>query len=89
MAHKNGLNRKEQIQCAKWLKEGIPAADLAKKFHTSVSVVKKFTQEKLDEAAKKARDRASKQGKISQNQKAKAAVLTEAIKISKSDSEFT
>lgn len=81
MARKVGLNRKEQIQCAKWLTEGVPARDIAKKFKTSPEVVAKFTQKALDEAHKRAADRAAQQGKIAQKQATKAAILKKAIEL--------
>lgn len=87
MAHKVGLNRKEQIMCAKWLTEGIPAKDVAKKLRTSVDVVKRFTQEKLDAAAEKAKGRLTRQNKVSAAQKKKAAILKEAIDLTKDDKE--
>jgi transposase len=80
MARKNGLNRKEQLQCAKALTDGVPAKNIAKKFGTSVEVVKKFTQKALDEAAEKAAKRTSLQGKAAQNMKTKAAIVKEALK---------
>ena len=79
MARKNGLNRKEQIQCAKWLTEGISATKVAKKLHTSAAVVKKFTQAGLDKAAANAKDRAEAQGKVAQKQKKQAAVLKKVL----------
>jgi len=79
MPHKTGLNRKEQIQCALWLTEGIDPKLIAKKFRTSVDVVKRFTQEKLDEAADKANARAKKMNLITQKRREKAAVVNEAL----------
>jgi len=80
MARKNGLNRKEQIVCAKRLTAGVPAKAVAKELKTSVEVVKKFTQAKLDEAAKKAAARQTAAGKVSAAQKEKAAIVKEALK---------
>ena len=80
MARKNGLNRKEQIMCAKYLDEGVPAKDIAKKFKTSPAIVEKFTQKALDEAKKKAAARSSLQGKVSTKQKEKIAIVKEALK---------
>lgn len=79
MSFKVGLNRKEQIQCAKWLSEGVPAEAVAKKFHTSVDVVKRFTQEKLDEAAAKAKKRTDGAVRAAAVRKQKASVLKEAL----------
>lgn len=87
MARKNGLNRKEQIQCAKALTEGVPAKMVAKKFGTSVEIVNRFTQKKLDEVKKKASDRETAQKKASKARRAKAQVLSEAIEIGKDDFE--
>lgn len=81
MARKNGLNRKEQLLCAKWLTEGIKADLVAKKLGTEVHIVNKFTQEKLDEADDKARKRAADQNRVAQGRRAKAQILTEAINV--------
>ena len=85
MPHKVGLNKKEQIQCAKWLEEGIDPKLVAKKFKTSVEVVGRFTQEKLDEAKDKADKRAGKMNKVVQQQRKKAKILTDAIEVTKED----
>jgi len=85
MARKIGLNRKEQLQAAKWMKEGISAKDIAKKFHTSAEVVKRFTQEKLDEADERARKRAEGQNRVLANKRRKAEVLKEAIELTGKD----
>lgn len=79
MARKNGLNRKEQLLCAKWLEEGVEAKDIAKKFSTSVGIVRKFTQKALDKAEAAAKDRMEKQNKATQKKKATAAVLKETL----------
>ena len=88
MARKNGLNRKEQVLCAKWLKEGISAQDIAKKFSTSAEIVNKFTQGKLDAAAAKAKDRMETQNKATAQMKKKAAVLNETLEQAKKDADF-
>lgn len=85
MAHKNGLNRKDQIMCAKWLTEGIPESDIAKQMHTSVAVIKRFTQEKLDAATEKAQKRTTLQNKVSANQRKKAAILKDAIDLTRGE----
>ncbi len=87
MAHKVGLNRKDQILCAKWLTEGIDPKLVAKKLKTSESVVMKFTQEKLDAADEKARARAKKLNMVMQKQRQKAAILSDAIDVSKKEFE--
>lgn len=89
MARKNGLNRKEQLQCAKGLAEKIPAEDIAKKFGTSVSIVRRFTQKALDEASKKADERTTKQGKVVKQRRSTAAILKEVIDSDKEDSDFS
>lgn len=80
MACKVGLNRQEQLLNAKWIKEGVSPEDLAKKFHTSVEVVLRFTQEKLDAAANKAKERTVKSAKAAKAQSKKAAILSEVLK---------
>ena len=85
MPHKVGLNKKEQIQCAKWLTEGIEPQLIAKKFKTSAEVVLRFTQEKMDAAADKANKRAKKMNLVTQNQRKKAEILSEAIEVTKED----
>ena len=59
MARKMGLNVKEQILCAKWLKEGVDPKQIAKKFKTTAAIVKRFTQEKLDAFKEKSQGRAA------------------------------
>lgn len=88
MARKVGLNRKEQIQCAKWLSEGVEPKMIAKEFRTSVGVVSKFTQEALDAAADAAAKRAGKQNLIIQKQRKTAAVLKEVIDKDKDAKDF-
>ena len=85
MSFKVGLNRKEQIQCAKWLSEGVPAEAVAKKFHTSADVVKRFTQEKLDEARAKAQKRTEGAVKAATARKQKASVLKAALTLPDDD----
>jgi len=75
MARKNGLNRKEQILCAKWLTEKVPVEDIAKKLKTSETIVKRFTQDKLDAAAKRAKARLTDQSKQAEETRKKAALL--------------
>ena len=87
MTIKAGLNRKEQVQCAKWLDEGIPAQDIAKKFSTTVDIVRKFTQKALDAAADKAKARTVSQAKTAESNRKQAAVLKEAIDLTKGDFE--
>lgn len=79
MAMKVGLNRQEQLRCAKWLEEGIEPSLVAKKLKTSVEVVKRFTQKKLDAAAKKADARAKKMNLVAQNNQKKAAIVKAAL----------
>lgn len=85
MARKNGLNRKEQLQAAKWMTEGIDPKDIAKKFHTTPEVVKRFTQAKLDAVAKKQQERLKAQNKATTVRRAKAKVLTEAMEMTGAD----
>lgn len=79
MARKNGLNRKEQLLCAKALTDGIKPDLVAKKFKTSVAVVKRFTQANLDAADKKAKDRLTAQKKVAEEQRATAGVIKQVI----------
>lgn len=90
MARKNGLNRKEQIMCAKWQDEGIAVKDIAKKLKTSTAVVKKFTQKALDKADAAAKARMSNQNKATQKVRKTAAVLKETLEqTAKEDGEFS
>lgn len=86
MARKNGLNRKEQILAAKWMTEGIDPSQIAKKFHTTAEVIKRFTQEKMDAAEKRAQDRLKAQNKATTARREKAKVLTEAIEVAGKES---
>ena len=79
MARKNGLNRKEQLQAAKWMEEGIAPKAIAKKFRTTETIVKRFTQEKLDAADKAALKRKNAYAKQRQVNQAKAEVLNSAL----------
>lgn len=88
MTLKMGLNRKEQIQAAKWMKEGVPADAIAKKFSTTTAIVKQFTQENLDKATAKAKARLSALTKAEQARRQKAAVLKEAIEL-KDETDFS
>lgn len=81
MARKNGLNRKEQLLAAKWMTEGAEPAAVAKRLHTTIAVVKRFTQEKLDAADKAASERAAQQNKVMANKRKKAEILKEAIEL--------
>lgn len=88
MARKNGLNRKDQILCAKWLTEGVAAQDIAKKLKTSVAIVKLFTQEALDTATAKAKARLIAQGKASKKHKETAEVLKKVLAKTEDDGNF-
>jgi hypothetical protein len=79
MTFRLGLNKKQQILCAKWLKEGVNPESIAKKFKTTEEVVLRFTQEKLDTVKEKQKVRLEQQKKYEAEQKAKAAVLTQAL----------
>lgn len=75
MPIKAGLNRKEIVQCALWLEEGIKPKDIAKKFSTTVDVVKRFTRAKIDAADKRARNRRVKMAELKKKNEATAEVL--------------
>lgn len=79
MPFKVGLNRQEQIQCAKALAEGVDPKAIAKKFRTSEEVVKRFTQEKLDAAKARAKAREDEIKETKEANAGKAAVLREAL----------
>lgn len=85
MARKNGLNRKEQLQAAKWMEEGVSPKDIAKKFHTTADVVKRFTRQKMDEKEKELRERAERMNSVRQKKAEKVETLTAALELTGKD----
>lgn len=88
MARKNGLNRKEQILCAKWIGEGVSKDAIAKKLGVTVAIVNKFTPEKLKAADDAAKERQQMYVKRQQENRDKAAVLTAALTDQGADLDF-
>jgi IS30 family transposase len=79
MAHKVGLNKKEQVQCAVWLAEEVNPKLIAKKLHVDVSTVMKFTQRDLNAAKAKSKAREDAYKKQKKANEEKAQVLKAAL----------
>lgn len=76
---KQGLNRKDQILCAKWIKEDIPLKKIAKQLGTTVEVIKRFTPEKQEAAQERTKKRNQEAAAKEKSTKEKAKIVNKVL----------
>lgn len=75
---KEGLNRMDVKKYHNMLRDGVPIKIIAKRLHTKVEVLKRFTPEKVEAAAKKAKEIEEASKKEMAERKKSAEILSEA-----------
>lgn len=77
---RKGLCATDQKKCARLLSQGVPAMEVASRLRTTVDVVKKFTQKKLDEATEVSKKKEKAAMKHAKDTRVTATALAGAAK---------